>query len=124
MSPQTSAEYFFEVTFLSIIVFFGIISNALSFAVFSRKTFEKISLNFLFRIMCITDALSVLLALQTVFAYADVYNIRIESIFCCKFFVYTTYWLLSVKGWLLVLIGLERLEFIILCIFEYFQSIY
>lgn len=101
-------KYFFSVFFTSLIAIFGIIGNLLCFAVFSRRKFKKISLNLLFRTMCITDTLFLIQITQHIFATAGIYEIRNQSVLTCKLFVYITYMLAPIKGWILVFIGVER----------------
>ncbi len=107
-STEKAFEFVFEVILLGLIVLLGTVGNVLSLAVFSRKRFKNISVNFMFRIMCITDTLCLLQALQTVLFYAGIYNIRTQSELTCKLFPYLAYSLLPIKGWILVFIDFER----------------
>ncbi len=93
---------------LALILVLGSFGNLLSLIVFSRKRFRKISLNIMFRIMCLTDTLCLTQLLQTLLTYTGTYNIRTHSKFACHFFPYLAFSILPFKGWILVFIGFER----------------
>jgi hypothetical protein len=79
------------------------------FAVFSRQKFKRISLNLMLRVMAITDIIALMQILPTYFKYSRFnYDVRTVSTLYCKFFVYLKYFICPVKGWILVIIALER----------------
>lgn len=91
------------------IVVFGLLGNLICFVVFSRRKFKRISLNFLLRVMTITDSISLLQILPTYFKYSRFnFDIRTVSGLSCKMFVYFKYFICPVKGWILVIIAFER----------------
>lgn len=91
------------------IVLFGLCGNLICFVVFSRRKFKRISLNFLLRVMTITDSISLLQILPTYFKYSRFnFDIGTVSAFSCKTFLYFKYFICPVKGWILVIIAFER----------------
>ena len=90
-----------------LLILFGIIGNTFSFMVFSRKQFKNMSLNYIFRLMTITDTLTVIQIIHRVLKYNS-RDLRLISSFLCKSLDYMTYSLIPVKGWFMVLIAIER----------------
>jgi hypothetical protein len=97
---------------IPILTVLGFIGNALTFAVFCRKKFEKISFCFYFKVMTISDTL-VLADFCYNWAYRGKSNFvkaphNSFKIFCkLKEF---TYWIASSSSaWLLTLIALDRM---------------
>ena len=97
-------------TFISPTIFiFGIISNILSFLVFSTKEFSFTLSSFLYRLLAILDVLALLAydGLHTIPTLFDV-NIIALSNLSCKMFCFSFFTIKSFAAWILVVIGLER----------------
>lgn len=89
-----SLKLFLESILPSFLLVTGVLCNFLSFLVFSRKKIKKMSLNYLFRLMAITDTLTLI---QLTIVYKDFYILRLSR-FTCKFFIYFGFTLFPIKG--------------------------
>ena len=89
-----SKTFILEYILPSFIIVAGVLCNLFSFLVFSRKKIKKMSLNFLFRLMTITDTVTLL---QLIMIYNDFYILRFSD-FTCKFFIYFAFWIFPIKG--------------------------
>ena len=104
-----NSEYIFNTIIPPCLVIFGILGNLLCLLVFTRKKFQRLPLNFLFRFMAITDNIALLTLLQMSFKYSSFhFDITIMSTFTCKLLTYVQYFVPPIKGWILVIIAIER----------------
>ncbi len=73
------------------LILVGLIGNALCLIVFSRRKFKQMSLNFIFRLMAITDELTILSILL-------LDQLKSSSLIFCKISMYTNYFMFPIKG--------------------------
>ncbi len=91
---MVSINFFLEFIYPTILLVTGIICNLLSFLVFSRKKLKKMALNFLFRLMTITDTITLM---GLIAIYNDFFILRFSK-FTCRFFIYYGFSLFPIKG--------------------------
>ncbi len=87
----------------------GTLGNLLSFSVFSQETMRQSVTSLYFRVLAITDTVILLNAAPVFFMVgAFDYDIRLEGIAACKFFVSLLVISCYYGCWLLVLISIDR----------------
>jgi len=85
------------------LILVGLVGNALCFIVFSRRKFKQMSLNFIFRLMAITDELTILSLLLH-----DL--VKSSSHIFCKLLKYSNYFMFPIKGNSFISLELNRLK--------------
>ena len=86
----------------------GLITNTLSFVVFSRKRFSNTIFSTYFRLYIIFQTLNLILPInQALELNFNIYFVKLSN-FTCKFFTYLAFFNSSIPAWLLVLISIDR----------------
>ena len=93
-----------------VIILVGLIGNILSFIVFSRKKFKNTIFETYFRVMAITDTITMLYPLDLFLqekepakTFANLYFLR------CVYFEYVVYFIPAISAWILTLISFDRM---------------
>ena len=97
----------FAAIILLSLTLFGIACNAIVFAVFRRRTFNKVLARNYFCMLSLTEALS----LSTIIPYnlpTDTFYFLLFDQYSCKIITFCGYFLPAVSSWLLALVSIER----------------
>ena len=88
-----------------VIYVIGTIGNILAFSVFSRKKFKRSVFSVYFRVLTITDSITILFAVYEFLKYQ--LNVKLEhmSSILCRILLYLIHTFGPMSGWLLVVIS-------------------
>ena len=114
MNPETK-ELITKVFVLaySIVLVLGAFGNIFSFIIFSRDKFRKTSFSLYFRVLAISDTLTLFYTINDIQNEVLDLDLKKSSYFWCKTANYWLYSISPVSGWLLVVISIERMLSII-----------
>lgn len=86
----------------------GLVGNALSFVVFSRRTFQNNSIKIYCRALALIDSISIIVQLVNDFAkYAGV-DIYKPSLVMCKLSTYVSLTIPPISGWTLAALSVDQ----------------
>ena len=103
--------YAFEKMLTFTTFFFGLSGNIICFLIYSRKTFEKISVSFYFKAVSINNIIALQQTLVNFMSLAigdNPFYIRNISSISCKILVYLEYSTLSISTWIMVIVLFDR----------------
>ena len=108
-SSLVKASIDIESYIVPVIVIVGLAGNALSFVVFSQKTFIHSVSSMLFRVLAVVDSLS-MLTYDVIHIIADRLGSSVvtRSTLTCRMFIFPYFLLRTYSGWIIALVCLER----------------
>lgn len=110
MNPETKEMiknvFVFSIPFVLI---WGVVGNAFSFIIFSRKKFRVTFFSVYFRILAFTDTFTLLFIINDFPATYFNEDIQNSSYIMCKMFYYFIYSISPTSAWILVIVSLDRM---------------
>ena len=91
------------------VLIWGVVGNAFSFIIFSRKKFRVTFFSVYFRILAFTDTFTLLFIINDFSATYLNEDIQNSSFIMCKMFYYFIYSISPISAWILVTVSLDRM---------------
>lgn len=92
-----------------VVISVGVIGNALSFIIYSRKTFQNNSISTYCRALAIFDCLIIMQLINDAFYVRDLTIFYFISDATCKLFFYVSMLFSAIPGWILVAFSLDKM---------------
>ncbi len=92
----------------TVLFFVALVTNPISFYIYSKKTFEKSSSAIYLRALSIVDIFSIFAFFGFSLPYSIGFNPINEFDWACKFFTWGSFAFTSYSSWIEVLVGLDR----------------
>lgn len=96
------------INILVAICFIGIIGNILTFCVFTRQSFKKLSFPFYSKIMALNDIIALALSINKWTSFMFNLDLSLAAPIVCSLVIYSSVTLASISIWLLALIAFDR----------------